>query len=75
MNGAAYGGGVGLMAVCDSVVAAETARFGLTETRLGLIPATISPYVLARIGEGQGAGRVLLGAGLRCRRGAWCWGW
>ena len=53
INGAAYGGGVGLLAVCDAVVASATARFGLTETRLGLIPATISPYVLARIGEGR----------------------
>jgi methylglutaconyl-CoA hydratase len=53
VNGAAYGGGVGLMAVCDAVVAVEGARFGLTETRLGLIPATISPYVIARIGEGR----------------------
>ena len=41
------------MAVCDAVVAASDARFGLTETRLGLIPATISPYVLARMGEGR----------------------
>jgi methylglutaconyl-CoA hydratase len=48
VNGAAYGGGVGLMAVCDAVVAV-----GLTEVRLGLIPATISPYVLARVGEGR----------------------
>jgi methylglutaconyl-CoA hydratase len=54
--GAAYGGGVGLMAVCDSVVATADARFGLTEVRLGLIPATISPYVLARIGEGRARG-------------------
>jgi methylglutaconyl-CoA hydratase len=53
VQGAAYGGGVGLMAVCDAVVAAEGARFGLTETRLGLIPATISPYVIARMGEGR----------------------
>jgi len=52
VHGDAYGGGVGLMAICDTVVAAETARFALTETRLGLIPATIGPYVLARIGEG-----------------------
>jgi methylglutaconyl-CoA hydratase len=52
VNGAAYGGGVGLVSVCDAVIASSTARFGLTETRLGLIPATISPYVLARIGEG-----------------------
>jgi methylglutaconyl-CoA hydratase len=50
INGQAYGGGVGLISVCDAAVAAEGARFGLTETRLGLIPATISPYVAARIG-------------------------
>jgi methylglutaconyl-CoA hydratase len=53
VNGAAYGGGIGMAAVCDSVVAAETAKFGLTEVRLGLIPATISPYVVARMGEGN----------------------
>ena len=53
VQGAAYGGGIGLMAVCDVVVASDTARFGLTETRLGLIPATISPYVIARIGAGR----------------------
>jgi methylglutaconyl-CoA hydratase len=53
VQGAAYGGGVGLMAVCDAVLAIETARFAMTETRLGLIPATIGPYVLARIGEGH----------------------
>lgn len=52
INGAAYGGGVGLASVCDTVVAVAGARFGLTETRLGLIPATIAPYVIARIGEG-----------------------
>lgn len=56
VNGAAYGGGVGLISVCDVAVAAETARFGLTETRLGVIPATIAPYVLARIGEGRARG-------------------
>ncbi|MBO9628371.1 MAG: crotonase/enoyl-CoA hydratase family protein [Shinella sp.] len=50
VNGQAYGGGVGLISVCDAAIAAEGARFGLTETRLGLIPATISPYVAARIG-------------------------
>jgi methylglutaconyl-CoA hydratase len=38
------------MAVCDEVLASDDLRFGLTETRLGLIPATISPYVVARIG-------------------------
>ncbi|SEA76420.1 crotonase/enoyl-CoA hydratase family protein [Rubrimonas cliftonensis] len=52
VQGGAYGGGVGLMAVCDAVVAAEDASFGLTEARLGLIPATIAPYVVARVGVG-----------------------
>lgn len=50
INGQAYGGGVGLVSVCDVAVAGEDAMFGLTETRLGLIPATIGPYVVARIG-------------------------
>lgn len=52
IHGGAYGGGVGLATVCDCAIAAESTRFGLTETKLGLIPATISPYVIARIGEG-----------------------
>ncbi len=52
VHGPAYGGGVGLMAICDIVIAAETARFALTETKLGLIPATIGPYVVRRLGEG-----------------------
>ena len=63
VHGDALGGGVGLMAVCDVVVAAERATFGLTETRLGLIPATIGPYVLARLGEGM-ARRVFMSARL-----------
>jgi methylglutaconyl-CoA hydratase len=50
VNGAAYGGGVGLIACCDVAVAADTAKFGLTEVKLGLIPAVISPYVIAAIG-------------------------
>ena len=53
VNGAAYGGGVGLVAVCDVALAVESAGFGLTEVRLGLIPATISPYVVARIGAAR----------------------
>jgi methylglutaconyl-CoA hydratase len=51
VHGNAFGGGVGLLSVCDIAIAAATARFGLTEVRLGLIPATIGPYVVARIGE------------------------
>ena len=53
VQGSAYGGGVGLMCVCDSVVAVDSARFGLTETRLGIIPATIGPYLIGKIGEGK----------------------
>ena len=52
IQGAAMGGGVGMACVCDVAIAADDCRFGLTETRLGLIPATIGPYVIARIGEG-----------------------
>jgi methylglutaconyl-CoA hydratase len=51
VQGAAYGGGVGLVACCDIAVAAAEATFALTEARLGLIPAVISPYVVAAIGE------------------------
>ncbi|MBP2234384.1 methylglutaconyl-CoA hydratase [Sinorhizobium kostiense] len=53
VHGNVFGGGVGLISVCDAVIASEGVKFGLTETRLGLIPATISPYVVARIGEGR----------------------
>lgn len=53
VHGDAFGGGVGMMCVCDVAVAATGTRFALTETRLGLIPATIGPYVVARLGEGQ----------------------
>ncbi|MDP2062720.1 MAG: crotonase/enoyl-CoA hydratase family protein [Phaeovulum sp.] len=51
VHGNAFGGGVGMMAVCDVAIGAAGSRFGFTETRLGLIPATIGPYVLARMGE------------------------
>lgn len=61
VQGHAFGGGVGLISVCDVAIAAEGAKFGLTETRLGLIPATISPYVIARMGEAM-ARRVFMSA-------------
>jgi methylglutaconyl-CoA hydratase len=51
INGAAFGGGVGLIAACDITIAVDKALFGLTEARLGLAPAVISPYVFRRIGE------------------------
>jgi methylglutaconyl-CoA hydratase len=50
IQGAALGGGVGLASCCDVVVAAEAAQFALSEVRLGIIPATISPYVINAIG-------------------------
>ena len=52
-QGAAYGGGVGLVACCDIAIASEAASFSLSEVRLGLIPAVISPYVVAAIGPRQ----------------------
>ncbi len=63
INGSAFGGGLGLMSVCDVAIAPVNAQFGFTETRLGLIPATISPYVMARMGEGK-ARRVFMSARL-----------
>ena len=53
VHGAAFGGGVGLVACCDIAIGAEGAKFGLTESRLGLLPAVISPYVIAAIGVRQ----------------------
>ena len=51
VSGNAFGGGVGLVSVCDVTFCTNNAKFTLSETKLGLIPATISPYVAARIGE------------------------
>lgn len=61
VQGPAFGGGVGLVACCDMAIASEGARFGLTEVRLGLIPATIAPFVLARIGAGHARRYFLTG--------------
>lgn len=53
VNGAAYGGGVGLMCVCDIVVSNISALFALTEVKLGLVPANIAPYVMRKIGTAR----------------------
>jgi methylglutaconyl-CoA hydratase len=53
VNGAAIGGGLGLVACCDAAITTNTAVFALSEARLGLAPAIISPYVFRRIGESQ----------------------
>lgn len=53
VHGSVFGGGVGLVACCDIAIASKDARFGLSEVRLGLLPAVISPYVIAAIGPRQ----------------------
>ena len=63
LQGNAFGGGVGMASVCDVAIGVDHLRMGLTETRLGIIPATIGPYVLARMGEGR-ARRVFMSARL-----------
>lgn len=63
VHGAAIGGGAGLAAVCDVVAADEHATFGFTEVKLGIIPAVISPFVLAKIG--RSAARELFLTGRR----------
>ncbi len=59
LQGNAFGGGVGMAAVCDVAVGVDSLKMALTETKLGIIPATIGPYVLARMGEGR-ARRVFM---------------
>lgn len=61
VHGAAFGGGTGLAAVSDVVIASDDATFGLTEVKLGLIPAVIAPYVLAKIGESHARDLFLSG--------------
>ncbi len=61
INGAALGGGVGLVACCDFVIASESSKFGLTEVNLGLVPAVISPFVIAKIGESNARHLFLTG--------------
>ncbi len=61
INGPAYGGGLGLMSVCDIAIGVPTAQFALTEVRLGLVAASISPFFIARVGA-LNARRVMLNA-------------
>jgi methylglutaconyl-CoA hydratase len=62
VQGAALGGGAGLAAVCDIVVADERAVFGFTEVKLGILPGAISPFVLAKIGRSAARELFLTGA-------------
>jgi methylglutaconyl-CoA hydratase len=61
IHGAAIGGGVGLVSVCDVAIAAPDTKFGLSEVKLGILPAVISPYVIAKIGESHARALFLTG--------------
>jgi len=61
IHGGVYGGGVGFACACDIAVAAGTATFGLTEVRLGILPAVISPYVIRRLGDRHARELMLTG--------------
>ena len=61
IQGAAIGGGVGLVAVCDVAVTTNTTQFGLSEVKLGILPAVISPYVIAKIGQTHARALFLTG--------------
>jgi methylglutaconyl-CoA hydratase len=68
IHGAALGGGAGLAAVCDIAIAAEDAIFGFTEVKLGIIPAVISPFVLAKIGASHARALFLTGERFSAQR-------
>jgi methylglutaconyl-CoA hydratase len=68
VHGAALGGGAGLAAVCDIVIAADSATFGFTEAKLGIIPAVISPYVVHKIGPSAARELFLTGARFSAKR-------
>ncbi|HSH04730.1 MAG TPA: enoyl-CoA hydratase-related protein [Anaerolineae bacterium] len=61
INGAAIGGGAGLVSCCDLVIAVDRAKFAFSEARLGIVPAVISPFVLAKIGASHGRRLFLTG--------------
>ena len=61
IQGAAIGGGVGLVAVCDIAIASRDAKFGLSEVKLGILPAVISPYVIGKIGASHARALFLTG--------------
>jgi len=69
VNGTAIGGGVGFLSACDMVLAASKAKFGLSEVKIGLIPAAISPYVVRRVGESKAREYFLTGERITAERG------
>ena len=68
VNGAAIGGGTGFLSACDMAVSAEEAVFGLSEVKIGLVPAAISPYVLRKIGESKAREYFLTGKRIPARK-------
>lgn len=68
VNGTAIGGGNGFLSACDIVIASERAKFGLSEVKIGLVPAAISPYVIRRIGERAAREYFLTGERFDARR-------
>jgi methylglutaconyl-CoA hydratase len=68
VEGVALGGGVGLAAACDSVIATEDASFGCPEIRYGLIPAVISPYILAAVGSRYARQLFMTGSRISAQR-------
>jgi len=68
VNGPAIGGGTGFVAACDIAVASTEAHFGLSEVKLGLVPAAISPYVVRRVGESKARQFFLTGERVDARR-------
>lgn len=70
IQGAAIGGGVGLVSVCDIALATSRSKFGLSEVKLGILPAVISPYVIAKIGESHARALFLTGERFDAQRAA-----
>jgi methylglutaconyl-CoA hydratase len=70
VHGGVYGGGVGFCCACDLVVASDDAKFGLTEVRLGILPALISPYVIRRLGDRRARELMLTGERFDAARAA-----
>jgi len=68
VNGAAIGGGTGFTSACDIALAADTAQFGLSEVKIGLVPAAISPFVVRKIGESKAREYFLTGQRISAQR-------
>jgi len=68
INGAAIGGGVGFVAVCDIAIAAESAKFSFSEVKIGVVPACIGPYVIKKIGEGKAREFFITGERMKAKK-------